>query len=201
MKSFTRLFVFVMVLGLSGSAVLAEEAAAPVDPAQAKKMEEIKARMNPVAQHKALEALAGNWNVASKFWMAPEGQPKESAGTSTVEVIYGGRFVKETFKGNWNGEAFEGTGYTGYDNVKGEYVANWLDSASTGIMSMAGQYNEATKTLSYAGTASCPMTGEKNKKMRMEVLLADNNQHTLVSYATTPDGKEYKSMELVYTRA
>ena len=204
MKLSLRSFVFVMLIGLSGTLVRAEEAAAPAQDTAAQKaamMEKMKAMTSPGAAHKVLEPLAGKWTYASKFWMNAEGPAEESTGSSDNELVFGGRFLKETVKGTWNGEPFEGVGYTGYDNIKAEYESNWIDGAATGIMNSSGQYDAATNTLKLSGTASCPLTGEKNRQMRMENAITDNDHHTFSSYGMGPDGKEFKMMEIVYTRA
>jgi hypothetical protein len=201
--------VFVRMFGLSAAALLigaglclAEETAAPASAApsaeQQAKMEKMKQAMTPGPQHKALEPLAGKWNYTSRFWTEPNGQAQESTGTSDNEMIYGGRFLKESVKGTMMGEAFEGIAYTGYDNVAGEYTSVWIDSMATGLMKSSGTFDGQTMTLS--GTVSCPING-KNTPMRTELKIADNDHHTLSAYMPGPDGKEFKNMEMTYTRA
>ncbi len=77
----------------------------------------------------------------------------------------------------------------------------WLDSMMTGTMTMSGQYDAATKTIHTAGANSCPMTGEKARKMRWDWTFADDTHNTFTSYVSGPDGKEFKGMEIVYTKA
>src|SRR5262245_58168034 len=113
MKSI-RLFVFMLLMGLAGTTIAAaEEAAKPAEtaaPAEGQAapdpamMEKMKAAMAPGEAHKALEPLAGKWTYKSKFWMKADAPAEESSGTSESEMIYGGRFLKETVKGTWNGE-------------------------------------------------------------------------------------------------
>ena len=203
-----RMFVFVLISALfvSGAAFAADEAAPADAPAQDKAaadkaamMEKMKAASTPGAEHKVLEILAGRWTAASKFWMDPNAPAEESTGTAATEMVFGGRFLKETYKGTAHGEPFEGVGYTGYDNVKKQYVGNWVDSMATGIMNSTGEYDAASKTLKTGDTMSCPINGEA--KMRMENVITDNDHHTLTGYMTGADGKESKGMEIVYTRA
>ena len=201
MKSIGRLSLMLM-LGLFYSVVAQADdktqAAKPgMDPV---KMEKMKAAMTPGAAHKALEPLAGKWNYTAKFWMAPDQPAEQSTGTSESTIIYGGRFIKDIVKGTWMGEPFEGTGYTGYDNMKGEYQGVWIDSSMTGLMTSTGQYDAATKTFKMSGVGSCPLTGEKNHAYRSETTIQDSNHYTMSSYSTGPDGKEFKGMELSFTR-
>ena len=195
MKLFVRLFVLAGLLTMAHTALAAEPA---VD--KEAMMAQIKERTTPRAEHKVLEGMAGSWTYETKFWMSPEAQPEASKGSSKNAIILGGRFLKEESEGTWNGEPFLGTGYTGFDNVKGEYVSVWIDSVATGIMHSSGQYDEAKKTFAYNAIGSCPMTGEKDMKMRLETVLTDKNHYTMSGYRMGPDGAEFKGMEIAYTR-
>ncbi len=176
----------------------AVEAKPAIDPAQ---MEKMKALMAPSAAHKTLEAMVGKWNYTSKFWMAADGKPEETSGTSENVLIYGGRFLKQEVKGTWMGQPFEGMGIVGYDNVRAQYQSIWFDSMATGIMSMSGQFDAATNTLNESGKNSCPMTGDKERECRADWKIVDANQNVYSAYTTGPDGKEFKGMEIVYTKA
>ena len=201
MKSFSRLFVLGMLFAALAAPGWAEETApaAADDKAAAEKaamMEKMKAASTPGAEHKALEVLTGKWTTASKFWMDPSAPAEESTGTAEGEMVFGGRFLKETYTGTAHGQPFEGVGYTGYDNVKKQYVGTWVDSMATGIMNSTGQMDG--NTLKTGGTVSCPINGDM--KMRMETVITDNDHHTMTGYMTGADGKEAKGMEIVYTR-
>ncbi len=154
----------------------------------------------PNANHKVLDAYVGTWNCTLRGWMKPGDKPMESKGVSENTWAYGGRFLKQEFKGDWAGQPFSGSGIIGYDNVRGEYQSIWYDSMSTGIMQMTGSYDPATKTLAVSGTFGCPMTGEKNFWIRSDMKSVDADNFTYTSYAKDPSGKEFKSMEILYTR-
>ncbi len=201
MKSLTRMLVFVMLFGMFGVAAQAEEAAAPaMDAEKAAQMEKMMALMAPSDAHKALEPLAGKWTYTAKMWMTPDSPVEESTGTSQDDLIYGGRFLMQVVKGTMMGKPFEGLGFTGYDNIKKEYVSVWLDGMATGVMTSSGQYDAATKTITEMGVNSCPLTGEKDRKGRNVTTLVDNDHKTYTAYAAGPDGKENKMMEIAYTR-
>jgi hypothetical protein len=184
----------------AGSAAAAEDPAAPAAPASAA-MEKAKKLMEPTEAHKALEPFAGRWNYTSKFWMDPNSPPQEMKGTAVNEIVYGGRFLKQTATGPWMGEMFEGIGYTGYDNVKQQYESVWIDSMGTGIYKSAGRHDAASRTLRFEGSNSCPLTGQKEMKSRAEWKIVDDNTHVMTHYIPGPDGQEMKGMELIYTRA
>ncbi len=198
MKSIKRMMVFAGLLIMSAGVCRAEEAAAPgMDPALLEKM---KTLMSPGEAHKVLEPLVGKWSYTGKFWMTPDGPAQDMTGTAEHAMIYSGRFLKQEVVGPWMGETFNGLGYTGYDNVKQAYVSIWLDSMGTGLMTSSGQYDAASKTLTLSGTNSCPLTGEKDRPGRSTWTMTDNDHTSYASYTAGPDGKEFKSMEIQYSR-
>jgi hypothetical protein len=199
---------FLIVLGLIllantaayAESQLADPGVAAPSPEQQAKMEKMMALMAPGGPHKALEAFAGNWNYTAKFWMAPDAKPDESTGTAEHTMIYAGRFLKQDVKGTWMNQPFEGAGFTGYDNIRGQYQTLWVDGMATGMMWVSGQWDAATNTLKQSGTNSCPLTGEKDRQGRSEWTAIDSGHNTYSSYASGPDGKEFKMMEIQYTR-
>jgi hypothetical protein len=61
----------------------------------------------PGDQHKFLGELAGNFSAAVKHWIAAGEPATESKGTSTNELILGGRFLRQTYKGDFRGKPIE----------------------------------------------------------------------------------------------
>ena len=88
-------------------------------------------------------------------------------------------------------------GITGYDNAKKKYVGSWVDNMGTGVMQTEGTYDSATKSIRNTPTCHLPWAPMKVKMVTKD----DNeNQFTFTMFMVTPDGKESKSMELVYKR-
>jgi hypothetical protein len=52
----------------------------------------------------------------------------------------------------------------------------------------------------FEGTYDDYMTGQKDKKSKSIIRFVDKDTHVLEMFDTTPDGQEYRSMELTYTR-
>jgi len=154
----------------------------------------------PGTNHQVLQQAVGKWTHTVRSWMKPGDKPMESQGTSENTMVLGGRFLQQQAHGSMNGQPFEGLGYTGYDNVRGEYQSMWMDSMGTGMMIGTGSYDPASKTIQESGHFSCPMTGEKAMWYRSEWKIIDNDNQVFSMYGKGPDGKEFKGMEIVYKR-
>lgn len=161
-------------------------------------MEKWKEFSTPNENHQVLGTLVGNWNYTIKWWMSPDAKPEESKGASEIEWIMGGRFIEHTVEGTSMGQPFEGMGIIGYDNEKKQYQSIWIDNMGTGIMTGSGNYDPNTKTLTDQGTFSCPAEGQKSYRGVTKIIDKDN--FTYEWYMTGPDGKEFRAMEIVYTR-
>ena len=161
-------------------------------------MEKWKEFSTPNENHKVLDTLVGEWDYTIKMWMSPDAKPEESKGTSEIKSIMGGRFIEHSAEGTSMGQPFEGMGIMGYDNEKKQYQSVWIDNMGTGIMTGSGNYDPNTKTLTDQGQFSCPAEGEKSYRAVLKMINKDN--FTYEWYMTGQDGKEFRAMEIVYTR-
>ena len=206
-KTGRSMVVVSWVLALGMNVAQAEQAKPlqpPMDPAMQAAMEQMKQLGSPSEGHKALEPLVGRWSYTAQFWMQPDGQPQSMTGRTVNTLIFGGRFLKQEISGESMEEGqppFEGIGFTGYDNIRKEYQTVWFDNMNTSMMRGAGQFDASTKTLTDEGDFSCPMTGEAHRWYRSAWTVVDQNHTTYESYSRTPEGREFKSMEIHYTRA
>ena len=205
MRAGSRSIVVVWCGIVLGAGVAQAEQAKPVqppmDPAMQAAMEAMQRLGSPSEGHKALEPLAGSWTYAAQWWMSPDGPPQPMTGTAINTLLFGGRFLKQEIRGQTEGQPpFEGIGYTGYDNIRKEYQSVWFDNMATGLMVGSGQFDAASKTLTGQGDFSCPITGETHRWYRTAWTVADPDHTTYESYSRTPEGREFKSLEIHYTR-
>jgi hypothetical protein len=153
----------------------------------------------PGPEHKLLAAMAGDWTYDAKFWMAPDAPPMEMKGTAKRTLIMGGRFLQDDVA-NANGSMpFQGLGLTGYDNHTKKYVATWVDSMTTSIMQSTGEASADGKTITLHHEDFDPMFNQK-VKARDVTRITGPDSNVTVFYKTTPDGKEMKSGEIVFSR-
>lgn len=190
----------VVVIGLAvaagaGAADAPKKDAPPMDDKAA--MEAMAKAAAPGDAHKKLEPLAGSFEVKSKSWMDPSKPPEETTGSTTRKWILGNRYLQEDYTGSFMGQPFSGMGIQGYDNVTKHYVSTWMDTMGTGIMNSTGTLSG--KTIKFNGTMVDPVSG-KSGKYTMNLVIADNDHHSLDMWGPGPDGKNVKWMELSYTR-
>ena len=174
----------------------AEQAAGPDEKAMMEKWVQV---ATPSAGHKALEPVVGTWDAKITMWMAPGAPPQESTGTSENKWVLGGRFVEQRYEWNFMGQPFSGVGYTGYDNFKKKYVGTWMDTMGTMIMVSEGSADATGKNLSMASTIDDIMTG-KPTHVKTEIKIADADHHVMEMWGPDPTGKQFKTMEIRYTR-
>ena len=152
----------------------------------------------PNENHKVLNALVGNWSQTVKWWNSADGEPMESSSTSEIKWIMGDRFLQQTVTGVSMGQPFEGMGVTGYDNRTKEYNSLWIDNMGTGFMNSSGQYDSNLKVITEKGHFTCPFRGKI--PFRGVTTFKDNNHHTYEMFSPGFDNKEYRAMEITYTR-
>lgn len=183
-----------------GAPAASDKKAPPMDPAMQRMIE----YGTPGPEHARLKPVAGHWKVKSRFWHKPGAEPEKSEGSAHYEWILDGRILQSHFKGDMGGMPFSGIGHNGYDKVRGEYFGTWMDSMSTGMaMTGGGKYDEKTNTITDTGSFADPMTMDKNKWFRSEWALPTEKkpEMTFSMYHKDEKGAEFKSMEMVYTRA
>ncbi len=179
-------------------AIYAETAPAPTEQEKAMKAMENAGKITE--HHKSFEYLVGEWNTKTRFWMSAKDAPQESTGKSTFEPVLEGRFLKENFNGTAMGKPFQGMGFLGYDNVKNKYVSLWMDNMSTAVFKFEGDSPDKGKTINTTSEFVCPMTG-KNKSIRATHKKINKNKVQYEHFEVDPaTGKEFKAMEVIYTR-
>ena len=152
----------------------------------------------PGIEHKQLAELAGTFDCKVTVFL-PDKKTLESTGVMKREMMLGGRFLQEDFDGTFAGKPFKGHGLAGFDPAKNKFVSYWADSATNAIMFMEGTYDAKTKTFQYAGEDAEPFTGKK-MKARDTIKLVSADEHVMEMYRQPADGKEFKMMEIRFTR-
>lgn len=161
-------------------------------------MELYKQLATPGAPHKLLASMAGSWNTKTKSWMEPGKPPEESAGVCEQKMIFGGRFLQQECTGQMMGSAFNGMGFTGYDNHTRKFVSTWMDTMGTAIYLFEGPAGADGKSFTQRCRYDDPVKGPM--EWRSVCKLVDENNIFFEMYGTALGGAEEKMMEMTYTR-
>jgi len=163
-------------------------------------METMAKYATPGPHHGHLQQLVGTWNTQGRFWMAPGGEPMESAGSARHSSLLDGRFVKVTYNGDFAGQPFRGEGAIGYDNFRNKYVETWMDNFGTMTLYSTGECDGQGGVRIMRGDVDDLLAG-KASWFRSVYRFDGPDQYTLEMYGPGPDGKEFRMFEIVHTRA
>lgn len=178
--------------------VVAQENMPEMTPEQKAEMEAHIAAGTLGAAHAQLAKTAGNYDLAIKSWQAPGTEPMAESGTATRTMVLGGRVMVEETDATMMGQPFAGHGMHGYDNVTGKHWSTWNDSMSTGLMVSEGSC-DAAGNCTFTGSWNDPVKKGKVTS-RMTTKWTSPTVQIFEMYGPGKDGKEFKMMEITYTK-
>lgn len=142
-----------------------------------------------------LDWMVGEWKADMRWEASSMGPAGQSTGTETVEEGPGGQSHLSDFKGEIEGQPFEGHGVTTYDPQTKRYVTVWTDSMMPGVMVLEGRKRGEDIVLEGRST------GPDGKPMKHRSTLSDLSED---SYRMTMErqekGKWVKAFTIDYTR-
>ncbi|MDQ3683625.1 MAG: DUF1579 domain-containing protein [Bacteroidota bacterium] len=170
-------------------------------PDSATMMKNWQAYMTPGDVHKMMSSWNGTWTGDVTMWHEPGMPPEKSKSTSQNKMVMGGRYQVSNHTGNMMGQPFEGISTLAYDNAKKVFINTWIDNMGSGMMVMEGPWDEASKTITLKGKVVDPVAGNgKQMEIRETFKIIDDNTQMMEMFGNGPDGKEFKMMEIKYTR-
>lgn len=155
--------------------------------------------MTPGAMHKMMAGWDGTWNSEVTMWMEPGAPETKSTSSAVNKMVLNGLYQESTHTGEMMGMPFNGKSTAGFDNHTKEFVSTWIDNMGSGIMVLKGPWDEATKTMNLKGKVVDP-TSKREMEVRETYKVIDNNTHEMEMFMTMPDGKEFKTMNIKFTR-
>ncbi len=160
-------------------------------------------RQNPFAarpkpEHALLKELAGKWTAS--FEMTMPGAPPIASRGSEVNEMIGELWILSRYDDpGMMGGAFAGAQLFGYDPDEKKYIAAWADNQTPNLSVQKGTYDEATRTLTLAGTSKDPMTGA-DSTMRTVMTWVDDDHRSQQMFVPGPGGKEMEMFTIEYER-
>lgn len=156
------------------------------------------AYMTPGEMHQMMAKSAGTWSGAITMWMKPGAPPITGTGEAKQEMILGGRYLQSKNLGTMMGMPFEGMSTIAYDNAKKVFVNSWIDNGGTGITVLEGTWDASNKMINFTGNMFEPSAG-KEIPIRETLKFVDDNTQIHEMFVMQ-NGKEFKMMEIKYTR-
>lgn len=153
----------------------------------------------PSKVHEMLAKDTGTWDAEMSFWSPGSLEPMKATSVAVYKMILDGKFQEGIFKGDMWGMSFEGRGMTAYDNASKEFITTWIDNMGTGMLVSRGQYDEASKSITFNGAMVDPVSG-KEKKVKEVITYIDDNTQKMEMFDMDAKGKEFKSMEILSKR-
>ena len=156
------------------------------------------AYMTPGPMQKMLASASGDWMEELTFWQAPGAPATKAEAKCNNSMILGDRYQVSVSAGMMMGMPFEGRSTVAYDNARKIFQSTWIDNMGTGIVYMEGPYDSATRTVSMKGKMIDPMSGKvENARQTMKFI---DEKHQEMEMYVTKDGKEFKNMEIKFTK-
>jgi hypothetical protein len=94
---------------------------------------------------------------------------------------------------------FRGLGLYGYDAFERKHTSAWVDTMNTSILTNLGTYDKTNDVVNFTGQYKDPWTGTRKPERGVTRFLG-NDKHVLEIHVTEPNGKEFKMLEITYTR-
>ena len=197
-KSSTTLLASAALLLAAAAPIMAQDKMPEMTPEEKAEMEAYIKAGTPGPQHKRLADSVGEYDAVVKSWHDAKGPAMEEKATARRSMQLGGRVLVEEFQGSMMGMPFTGHGMTGYDNTTGKYWGSWMDSMSTGMMVSEGTC-DANNTCKFNSSWTDPVT-KKLLKARMISRWTSPTTEVFEMHGPGKDGKEFKMMEITYTK-
>ncbi len=124
----------------------------------------------PTEHHAMLQKGVGEWEGTVTMFIP--GMPETSYPATETVRANGPFWTVSNFKSEFMGQAYEGHGCHGYDPEKGKFTSTWIDSMSSYLSVMEGDYDAETNTMTSKWEAP-DMTGAMAPH-RSELVMEEN---------------------------
>jgi hypothetical protein len=151
----------------------------------------------PGPEHERLDLFVGRWTLEGTYWTAPGAKPRTITGEMQSRWVLGNRFVLA--EGTIGSEAYRILELMGYDNLKRQYVTISASTMFTAIHQSVGTCDPSGKTFTFTSAYVDPVTGT-TKNTRQTIEIRGPDRHVAETYDEGPDGHEFKTLTMTFTR-
>jgi Protein of unknown function (DUF1579) len=187
-------------LSLAGSVAILVGTRLPVSHVEFKRAESEVNGVTATSSQTSVEAFlarrTGEYTTATKLFLYPS-EPS-FAGTASISPILDGKFIREDTFTDAYGKHSE-VHLFGYDHLKNEYQAVWMDSTSRRMQMMTGTSSDSGKTVTYSGWIGVG-DADGQHALGITVRQVDEDHFTVTITSAGHDGKEVPIEETKYAR-
>ena len=152
----------------------------------------------PGEEHKKLDMLAGDWDVAVKIPIGP-GKHIDGKSSCRAKWVLDGRFMRQEYSSIFMGKPFTVVRYLGFDRNKGKFVEVHFESSHTDVMHSVGDISNDGKSITCWGK-HVDISAGKDVKVRTVTSFMDKDAFTLEMVYTDAEGKDSKVITLTHQR-
>lgn len=138
----------------------------------------------------------GEWDATITITPQPGAAPQASTGRLVGRLIAGGRWLITDFKNHTTG--FEGHGIYGFNVASGRYVGTWVDDMRTNLYVGEGEWDAASRTMTYVWKATMP-NGQPMSWKETSHLVSDHEHLFRVLFPLSDSG-EFEMMRAIYRK-
>ena len=178
---------------------LATRLAAGPGPALDEQVRELSRASRPAAQHEALAALVGDWEVEHQVLDSNDHPTAPFHGHAAITRILGGRFVRWDLQVDFGGTPGTQTGFLGYDLRTGEYQLLMISDLATGMIVASGRGDLSGAGLVFTLEQLEPRSGAR-VRARSRLRLLGPDRFVLEVLQAGPDGVERPALVTKYAR-
>lgn len=155
--------------------------------------------MTPGPMHQLLARLEGDWFFETTTFTVPGGAPERAQGEAQKRLIFGGRFLEESWRGEKLGAPWQGRSLLGWDNLAKEFQGVFLDDLTTAMIAARGRLEADGAAVTFAAETKNPFT-DQLEQLRLVLRLTDENHHLIEIWAKAPKQPERRLQETRYSR-
>lgn len=162
----------------------------------------------PAANNRKLEPLIGKWNVQFTFRESEKATPVVSRDiTCTRRWLSNTLYMLDETQGTLNAKPYYRAGILGYNNLDQQYEWITVDNVGPGLMiyhDYSGATDDASNVINLHGRFTEAGFGKEligaQRKIRNVFRIESNDRHVIELWITRPASKEFREVEMVFTR-